>query len=134
MNIAEFIERQAQLTDDEFMREIAQTTAAIAIDLQSGRITNATPQAETLFRCHIKNGLIGRNFEELIPEEFRQQHKWHVAKYSQAPKPRAMGDYQMRLMALPLEGDPFPVAIELSPIQKHERLFIILRFSALPTG
>lgn len=122
------------LSESEFLSEVAANTAAIAVDMESGRIIHASGEAERIFGCQVKNGLSGLPFEQLIPSELRGKHSKHVAAYVKNPHARAMGDTMTRLRALTLAGESFPVAITLRPIKKVDRLYVILTFMPLPKG
>jgi two-component system, sensor histidine kinase len=128
----DFLTAQLLLTESEFLAEVSSNTAALVVDLTTGRIVYATGAAEKLFSCRVKNGLNGTPFEGLIPSELRGKHLKHVEAYARNPRPRAMGDAMMKLRALTLDGDSFPVAIDLQPIKKAERLYVIVKFMSLP--
>lgn len=120
------------LSEKEFLDEVAANIAAIAVEIETGRIIHANGEAEKLFRCGVKNGMSGIPYERLIPSELREKHANHVVGYKRNAHPRAMGDSMMRLRALTLAGDSFPVAISLRPIKKVEKLYVILTFMPLP--
>lgn len=122
------------LSESEFLSEVAANTAALAVDMDSGRIIHASAEAERLFECQVKNGLSGLPFEQLVPSELRAKHSRHVGAYVKNPHARAMGDAATRLRALTITGDSFPVAITLRPIKKVDRLYVILTFMPLPGG
>jgi hypothetical protein len=128
----DFLMAQLLLPEPDFLAEVAANTAALAIDMTSGLIIYANTKAESLFRCGVKNGLSRIPYEQLIPSELRGRHLKHAASYEKNPHPRAMGDRKMELRALTLDGESFPVAITLNPIQKHDRRFVILTFMPLP--
>lgn len=122
------------LSEAEFLAEVAGSTSAVAVDCDTEKILYATVEAEKVFGCLVKNGLNGMQFEELIPPEFREVHRQHFREYLKNPKPRAMGDSMMRLRAYrPIDGSSFPVAVTLLPVNKYERLYVIVRIMPLPT-
>lgn len=127
----ELISAHLLLSESEFLTEVAANTPALAINTETGRIIHANAEAERLFDCQVKNGLTGLPFERLIPSELREKHARHVAAYAKNPHPRAMGA-QLKLRAVTLTGGSFPVAITLRPIQKLDRLYVILTFLQLP--
>lgn len=122
-----------RLSDSEFQVEVLANTGAIAVDPQSGKIVWATSEAHRIFKCQVKNGLSGRDFEDFIPAEFRGNHKAYVERYREDPHPRSMGVSGVVLRAQDLQGNEFPVAIALHPLQKNEKLYVILIILPLPT-
>jgi hypothetical protein len=123
---------QALLTEDEFHRQIRKKTAAIAIDMSSGRIIHATEEAHGMFECQVQNGLINLPYERLIPSELRQKHLKHTALYEKDPHARDMGGDEPELGAVTFDQKKrFEARIKLLPIQKGDRLFMVLIFNAL---
>jgi len=123
-----------RLPQGEFLNKVAGNTAALAIDLETQVIVYATSEAERLFQCGVENGLDGREFEELIPERFRAAHRKHIEEYCKNPRRRAMGTAERPLWAMGLDGKDFRVAITLLPVQKIDRLYVILTIMPLPDG
>jgi PAS domain S-box-containing protein len=84
-----------------------------------GVIVLANPQADRLFG-YDAGELQGLPVEALLPEQVRQMHTQHRARYMSAPRVRPMGaGYE--LTGVRRNGQSFPVEIGLSPIQDGER-------------
>jgi hypothetical protein len=120
------------LPEVEFRDLVMAHTAALAVDMATGKIIYATEEAERMFHCGIKNGLFGEPYERLIPSELREKHASHVKNYMRNPQPRSMGEAKMRLRAMTLDGESLEVAITLKPVKKGDRLYEILTFQRLP--
>jgi hypothetical protein len=121
---------QALLTEDEFHRQIRKKTAAIAIDMSSGRIIHATEEAHGMFECQVQNGLINLPYERLIPSELREKHLKHVGLYEKDPQVRDMRGAEPELRAVTFDQKKnFDVRIKLIPIQKGDRMFMVLIFN-----
>ena len=85
-----------------------------------GVIVLANPQADRLFG-YGEGGLQGLPVEVLLPEQVRQMHTQHRARYMSTPRVRPMGaGYE--LTGVRRNGQSFPVEIGLSPIQDGERI------------
>ena len=84
-----------------------------------GVIVLANPQADRLFG-YGEGELQGLPVETLLPEQVRQMHIQHRARYMSTPRVRPMGaGYE--LTGVRRNGQPFPVEIGLSPIQDGGR-------------
>jgi PAS domain S-box-containing protein len=59
--------------------------------------------------------IIGRNVDELLPEDMRARHQQHRAAYEQAPRSREMG-IGLELLARHKDGHSCRVEISLSPL------------------
>jgi PAS domain S-box-containing protein len=80
-----------------------------------GVIVLANPQADRLFG-YGEGELRGLPVEALLPEQVRQMHTQHRARYMSTPRVRPMGaGYE--LTGVRRNGQAFPVEIGLSPIQ-----------------
>lgn len=82
-----------------------------------GRIGLANRSASTMFGYDVAgpHSLLGRSIDELVPDELRQRHVGHRARYVVDPQRRPMGT-DLRLFGQHRAGDMFPVEISLSPI------------------
>lgn len=87
--------------------------AIVAVD-GDGRILFANLQTERLFG-YLREELVGRTIEDLVPERFRTEHVAHRCRYGNAPHPRSMGA-GLELFARRKDGSEFPVEISLSPV------------------
>ena len=92
---------------------------AMVVVGHDGVIVLANPQADRLFG-YGEGELQGLPVEVLLPEQVRQMHTQHRARYMSTPRVRPMGaGYE--LTGVRRNGQPFPVEIGLSPVQDGER-------------
>ena len=102
---------------DIYQRIFEYTPDALFVIDQTGRIALANVQAETLFG-YDRSELIGQPVEMLIPPRFAAPHAGHRARFMSEAHSRPMGSTS-ELVALPKEGNEFPVDIMLSPMIFH---------------
>jgi len=95
---------------------------AIVIANHHGDIVIVNTQAERLFG-YLREELLGKKIEALIPNRFRGQHPGHRHEYSQNPKVRPMGA-GLELYGLRKDGTEFPVEISLSPLETEDGTLI----------
>ena len=96
------------------LNAVADTTAILAADLDTGLIYYANRAAERMFRCEVLGGLAGRCVDELVPADVRPSHKAHRERYAANPQVRQMGaGYDLR--GRRLDGAEFPAEIALIP-------------------
>ena len=86
-----------------------------------GRIVNANSQAERLFG-YSRQGMVGIEIEQLIPENVRGRHRSHRDGYMARPYVRPMGATGQTLVGQRLDGVQFPVEIALSPMHDEQGL------------
>ncbi len=98
-------------------------TEAILVVDGKGEIIRINPSAENLFG-YIKNELLGKKIESLIPKRSSQKHEGYRDKYNNNPYPRSMG-IGIELFGLRKDGTEFPVEISLSPYSNSEGKFVI---------
>jgi protein-histidine pros-kinase len=84
----------------------------------TGRIVLANPQAESLFG-YGDGQLLGQPVESLLPEQYRQAHLGHRARFFGQPRTRAMGA-GLELFGQRRDGRHFPVEISLSMLATEE--------------
>ena len=87
---------------------------ALFIVNKTGVIQSMNKQAEILFGYAVDE-LIGKQIEQLIPEESQSVHKNRRAKYGKNPVTRRMGTTTTDFIAIKKGNIQFPVAISLSP-------------------
>ncbi len=95
---------------------------AILIVDERGRLALVNEQAEKLFGYHCGE-LIGRDIEELIPEEAHAAHPRLRQSYCERPSKRAMGA-GAELKARRKDGHTFPVEVTLNPVRSAEGVWI----------
>jgi PAS domain S-box-containing protein len=88
-----------------------------------GVIALANAEAEHKFGYTLA-ALIGQPVENLLPERFRDSHRFSRSSYTDTPKTRPMGP-GAELLALRHDGTEFPVEISLSPLKIEDKLFVI---------
>lgn len=88
--------------------------AIIEIDVD-GRIVLLNEVTEVLFG-YSKEKLLGESVDRLIPDELRDRHASHRARYVQDPVTRPMGR-GIELYGKRKDGSQFPVEISLSPVK-----------------
>lgn len=79
--------------------------------------------AEWMFDYH-RSRLIGQNINVLLPEQLRETHTGHTAKYIGHPSPRPMGT-GTKLFGLTSKGEEFPVEISLTPFKTPLGTFVV---------
>ena len=97
--------------------------AMLVVD-HRGAIRLLNPQAVSLFGYEPEE-LLDHPVEYLVPDEVRDLHRAHRARYQRHPSTRAMGvDTQLR--ARRKDGSTFPASISLSPIEVHGQSLTML--------
>lgn len=81
------------------------------------------PPAERLFG-YLRQELIGKPLEILLPERFRYAHGSQRTGYFDQPRARSMGT-GMELRGLRQDGSEFPVDVSLSPLETEQRLLVM---------
>jgi PAS domain S-box-containing protein len=80
----------------------------------NGIIRKVNRHAEVIFG-YLREELIGREVEYLMPERFQKRHRQHIDNYFKDPLPRKMG-MGLELVGQDQDGREFPVDIMLAPI------------------
>jgi PAS domain S-box-containing protein len=91
--------------------------AVVVID-GNGLIRKVNQQTEALFG-YMREELIGRRVEHLMPERFHNRHRQHRRGYFADPRARKMG-IGLELYGLSQDGREIPVDIMLTPIETSE--------------
>lgn len=87
------------------------------------RIKMVNKQIERMFG-YLREELIGRNLEILIPHRYRPIHAGHMKDYMASPRARQMGG-GLKLFGLHKEGHEIVVEISLSPVEMPDGLFVV---------
>lgn len=96
---------------------------ALLVVSESGEIVKANNRAHQTF--HVSHGtLVGRQIEELIPEESRAKHVHLRQDYQSSPVVRTMSG-KTNLLGRTLSGKVFPILVNLAPIVHHGRYHIV---------
>ena len=107
------------VAESQLFRALFETSPdAIIVVADSGRILMANPQSEKLFGYE-RQGLLGLQVEQLLPEATRSGHRGHRSRYMASPRVRKMG-IEHELVGLRRNGEIFPVEVGLSPITTSE--------------
>lgn len=72
----------------------------------------------------LRDQLIGKSINTLLPERFRNAHTGHTAHYLEHPKARPMST-GVQLFAVTSKGREFPVEISLTPFKTRLGTFIV---------
>ncbi len=96
--------------------------AMVMID-RHGKIIMVNSYAMKLFG-YVREELVGRAVEVLVPERFRGGHPEHRMGFSSSPRARPMGAGR-DLYAVRKDGSEFPVEIGLNPIETEEGLLVL---------
>ena len=73
--------------------------------------------------------LVGTSIERLVPDEQREAHVAHRARYQESPTPRFMRDHHHQLRHR--DGRTFPVGIALSPLRVEGRDMVVAAVSII---
>lgn len=89
---------------------------------KNGLIESLNPAAEAIFGYQAHE-ILGKNISMLMPEPYRSQHDYYLARYLQSAKPHIIG-IGREVEGLRKNGDVFPMRLAVSDIAiGSERLF-----------
>lgn len=80
-------------------------------------------QTEKMFG-YMRTELMGKPFEVLIPERFREKHAEHCAGYFGKPEVKTMA-LHLEALARRKDGSEFPVEINMSPLETEEGIIVV---------
>ena len=100
----------------------AAPSAMLVVDAE-GVIVLANARAETMFG-YMREELVGRSIEMLVPEHFRLSHNVYRRAYRQEWRPRAMGAGR-EIFACRKDGTELPVEVGLNPMQTFEGRLVL---------
>lgn len=114
-------ERREEL---RFKRIVESAPDALVIVKPDGTIWSVNDRVTQLYG-YGQNDLVGSPIEKLLPERFRAGHVAHRARFHASPTTRPMGQGGLRLIGLRKNGEEFPAAISLAPIELFDEVYAI---------
>ena len=96
--------------------------AVVVID-RDGRIVRVNGQVTLMFG-YSQTELLGQQVEFLIPERFRERHRYQRRAFAELPYMRAMSPGN-DLWGRRQDGSEFPVDINLGPVQTDDGLLVL---------
>jgi PAS domain S-box-containing protein len=117
------VERSLEREKQRFEALFSHATMGIIVTDERGRIAQVNQFALREFG-YLREALIGKNVEDLIPKRFHAHHADYRHSYNHHPEIRPMGAGR-ELFGRRSDGTEFPVEISLSPYKTEEGLFII---------
>jgi diguanylate cyclase (GGDEF)-like protein/PAS domain S-box-containing protein len=118
---AEATERQRAA--ERFKVAIESAPNAMVMTDRQGKIVMVNSHAMKMFG-YMREELVGRPVEVLVPERFGGGHPKHRMDFSSSPRARPMGAGR-DLYAVRKDGSEFPVEIGLNPIETEEGLLVL---------
>lgn len=109
--------------EEKFRLVVESAPWGILMANTDGRIIMVNLGLERLFG-YVREELIGRPLEMLIPERFRHRHRNHRAGFFVSPRARPMGA-NMDLYGLRKDGSEFPVEVTLTPVQTKDGPMVV---------
>lgn len=96
--------------------------ACLIVD-ETGVILDLNGEVERMFG-YVRDELVGRSVETLIPDAMHAQHRAHRDEYAESPSRRPMG-IGMELIARRKDGSTLPVEVGLSPLRTARGVFVV---------
>ncbi len=112
--------------DERFKIFLESAPDAIVVVDSQGRMVMLNQLTEKMFGC-LREDLLGRPVELLVPEKFAKSHIRHRENYFAEPRTRRMGEGR-ELSGKRIDGSEFPIEISLSPLlveNEHYAISII---------
>ncbi len=116
-------DQKSVLGHEIYQRAVEAAPNAMVIADAKRKIALVNVRTEQLFG-YLREELIGKEIESLVPECFRAKHPGHVHGFFQDPKARSMGAGR-DLFGLRKDGTEIPIEIGLSSMETSEGLFTL---------
>lgn len=104
--------------EERFRLVVESAPNAMILVNQEGLIALVNQETEKMF-CYMRNELVGKPLEILLPERFRAKHPGFRQAFFAAPSTRAMGAGR-ELFGLRKDGTEVQIEIGLNPIETDE--------------
>jgi len=112
--------KRAERNFERLMESLPDAIIAISSD-HNVLLLNA--QTEKIFG-YKREELLGKPFDILIPERFREKHAEHCAGYFGKPEVKTMA-LHLEALARRKDGSEFPVEINMSPLETEEGIIVV---------
>jgi anti-anti-sigma factor len=113
----------ARITPTVLWQMIDALGDGLALIGEDGTVALVNRRCAELFGYQ-REELIGLPVDSLVPPDVRASHQGYRLRYTQAPRPRPMGE-RVRLAGLRKDGATFPVEISLSPVPTATEKFVL---------
>ncbi len=112
--------KRAERNFERLIESVPDAIIAIGSDY---KILLVNTQTEKMFG-YMRAELMGKPFEVLIPERFREKHSEHCAGYFEKPEVKIMA-LHLEAFARRKDGREFPVEINMSPLETEEGIIVV---------
>ena len=110
--------------DQEIFNILLETVSEGVIIVDNHRkIMEVNASVESIFG-YIKNEIIGKDLNLLIPSNYHASHASYFEKFIKRGKRRKMGE-AIDIFALKKDGTIFPVEVELNPFSIYDKTYIM---------
>jgi PAS domain S-box-containing protein len=112
-----------KFAEEKFRLAVEACPSGMVMTDSAGIIVLANTETERLFGYR-RDELIGQSIETLVPEQLRDKHLRHRARFAGHPQVRRV-EASRNLFGLRRDGTEFPVEIGLNPIRTREGLLVL---------
>jgi PAS domain S-box-containing protein len=118
------MQAQMGIPRQEISSIVLSCVEVLIVELETAVIAFCTESVEELFG-YIPGELLGRNVNELLPDELRAKHVQHMADYAKEPTKRQMGTREMMLHGKRKDGQTIELEISLHPHAFGGRRYVV---------